>query len=383
MTGDNAARRAEDIGGQELSYAEVKAIASGNPAVLTLAEADAELQRLAVLGRNHADEQYLARRYRRDLPETISQLTKRVSDLEADQATASAHADDGIVIGDRPCDRELVADRLTARLGTVPDTVRETKRFPLGRYRGLDFGIVLHSGGAADVYLEGAATRYGMLSRDHHGPRAVLNAVDRLADSYDGPLATARRDLEIAKAQLRDYEARIDQPFEPKDYLEELTALRDQLKTALSGGTPEAGGQSQPAAAALAERIQALKSSHTIEATPERHRTRNVSAAEAITARIRRRTATQPTAEPIPEAESAAPTIQPATVATHEEAPTPVVVASPEASKPTPALPSGPALVTGSDNRQPVRHPAQPLRPTYRERVTRARAKSDHQLSLF
>jgi len=37
MTGDNAARRAEDIGGQEPSYAEVKAIASGNPAVLTLA----------------------------------------------------------------------------------------------------------------------------------------------------------------------------------------------------------------------------------------------------------------------------------------------------------------------------------------------------------
>ena len=33
ITGDNAARRAEDIGSQELSYAEVKAIASGNPAV--------------------------------------------------------------------------------------------------------------------------------------------------------------------------------------------------------------------------------------------------------------------------------------------------------------------------------------------------------------
>ena len=51
MAGDCAARRAEDIGGQELSYAEVKAIASGNPAVLTLSEADAELQRLAVLRR--------------------------------------------------------------------------------------------------------------------------------------------------------------------------------------------------------------------------------------------------------------------------------------------------------------------------------------------
>jgi hypothetical protein len=52
MTGESSVRRAEDIGGQELSYAEVKAIASGNPAVLTLAEADAELQRLSILKKN-------------------------------------------------------------------------------------------------------------------------------------------------------------------------------------------------------------------------------------------------------------------------------------------------------------------------------------------
>src|SRR5207302_4024267 len=84
MSGDNAARRAEDIGSQELSYAEVKAIASGNPAVLTLAEADAELQRLSVLKKNHADEQYLGRRSLRELPDTIARLTKRVEDLTQD-----------------------------------------------------------------------------------------------------------------------------------------------------------------------------------------------------------------------------------------------------------------------------------------------------------
>src|SRR6202011_1068800 len=53
MTGESAVRRADDIGSQELSYAEVKAIASGNPAVLVLAEADAEVQRLGILKRNH------------------------------------------------------------------------------------------------------------------------------------------------------------------------------------------------------------------------------------------------------------------------------------------------------------------------------------------
>ena len=101
MTGENAARRAEDIHGQELSYAEVKAIASGNPAVLTLAEADAELQRLTVLKKNHADEQYLARRSLRELPETIASLSQRLANLTADLDTAKAHADDDITIGDR------------------------------------------------------------------------------------------------------------------------------------------------------------------------------------------------------------------------------------------------------------------------------------------
>ena len=101
MTGDNAARRAEDIGGQELSYAEVKAIASGNPAVLTLAEADAELQRLTLLKKNHLDEQYVARRSVNGLPGTIASLSDRLSRLTADHATAKSHATDAMSIGGR------------------------------------------------------------------------------------------------------------------------------------------------------------------------------------------------------------------------------------------------------------------------------------------
>jgi hypothetical protein len=175
----------------------------------------------------------------------------------------------------------------------------------------------------------------------------VLNALERLADSYGGPLATARRDLEIARGQLRDYETRLDMPFEQKDYREELTGLRDQLKAVLAGGTTDAGGQPLPTAAILADRIQALKSSHTIEGTPERPRTRNASAAEAITARIRKRIARQPAAEP--------------TTPIPEEAP------------------ASPIAVIAEDF-QPTK--VQPFRPTYREQVARGEKKV-HQLSLF
>src|SRR3954470_727652 len=91
MSGESGVRAAEDIGGQELSYAEVKAIASGNPAALTLAEAGAELQRLFTLRKHHADEQSLARRNVRELPEAISRLEKRLAELTADRETARAH----------------------------------------------------------------------------------------------------------------------------------------------------------------------------------------------------------------------------------------------------------------------------------------------------
>src|SRR5438270_2259939 len=106
ITGDNSARRAEDIGGQELSYAEVKAIASGNSAVLTLAEADAELQRLTLLKKNHLDEQYVARRSVRDLPGTIAKLNERLSKLTTDEATATTHASDPVTISKRACSQK-------------------------------------------------------------------------------------------------------------------------------------------------------------------------------------------------------------------------------------------------------------------------------------
>ena len=159
---------------------------------------------------------------------------------------------------------------LAKQLNALPDKVHETRPVPLGTYRGLRFGLVLYPHGAPDVFLEGATMRHASLSRDSHGPRAVLNALDRLAGSYDAQAATARKDLAIAEGQLRDYQARLGQPFTHNAYLAELTDLRDELKAALS----EAAPQSLPPAGETAQRIQALKAAHVVEATPERPGTR-------------------------------------------------------------------------------------------------------------
>ncbi len=55
LLGDATVRRAEDVDSAALTYAEVKAIASGNPLVIEKAQVDAEVMRLTRLQKQHAD----------------------------------------------------------------------------------------------------------------------------------------------------------------------------------------------------------------------------------------------------------------------------------------------------------------------------------------
>jgi len=288
MTGESAARRAEDIGGQELSYAEVKAIASGNPAVLTLAEADAELQRLTILNKNHSDEQFLARRRVRELPTTIAELSQRLAGLTADLATVTAHAADPVMIGNHSYSREDAPSALGQTLDSLPHHVQTQRQFHLGVYRGLRFGIVLYPHSAPAVCLEGAAPQQSILW-EHRGPRAVLNALERMADICGPECKRVRQDLAISEAQLRDYQSRLGARFPHDSYLSQLTVLRDQLKAGLSGATPTEGAEAGPTVAELADQIKALKASNSIDTAPQRIRQKQSTAEEPVTARIRRK----------------------------------------------------------------------------------------------
>ena len=296
MTGDSAVRKAEDVGSQELSYAEVKAIASGNPAVLTLAEAEAELHRLAILKKNHADEQYLARRSLKDLPARIERLASHLEQLEADTGTATANENNPILLGERSFSRDKAVEQLGSRLEQLPEHVGEPRQIPLGVYRGLRFGMVLHPQFPPDVFCEGSCRHRAPLARNA-GPRAVLNALDRLIEGFGEEAERARQDVAVAEAQLRDYQARLGTPFPHEAYLAELAVLRDQLRHVLSGRGPEPGAESPPDPAELAARIKALKASQIIDASGERSGRSAPAAEEPVTQRIRRRATSQAVAQ--------------------------------------------------------------------------------------
>jgi N12 class adenine-specific DNA methylase len=262
ITGTNALRCAEDIGGQELSFAEVKAIASGNPGVLTLAECDAELQRLAILRKSHLDEQFVARRSVRELPGRIENMTEELARRRADLATLEAHRGDPLTIDGVAYERADAIAVLGQRLERVPAAGPARRRVELGVFRGLRFGLTIDPRLPPAVYLHGHGVRESDLLRDHQGARAVVNALDRLASAYDSDCRRLHEDLCVAEGQLRDYRRRVGVPFAQEQFVCALTELRDALRTALSETTPESAG---PSARELVERIELLRRGHGAE----------------------------------------------------------------------------------------------------------------------
>ncbi|MGH9243962.1 MAG: methyltransferase domain-containing protein [Acidimicrobiales bacterium] len=81
--GDLPDRDVDDIGDQALSFAEVKALATGDPLVLEKAAVDADVARLARLERAHHDDQHRLRRTLDTATHRAEKAEHRAADLEA------------------------------------------------------------------------------------------------------------------------------------------------------------------------------------------------------------------------------------------------------------------------------------------------------------
>ena len=74
--------------------------------------------------------------------------------------------------------------------------------------------------------------------------------------------------LPLSETKLRDFEARLGATFPHERYIDELSALRDELKVALSATSQEGTEPKARTAGELSDLIKALKETHTVEAVP-------------------------------------------------------------------------------------------------------------------
>lgn len=88
MTSKSPVRSAEDVDEQALSYAEIKALASGNPMIKEKMDLDIEVSKLKLLKANHLSQKYaLEDAISKDFPKQIAETQVRIAGYGADIAT--------------------------------------------------------------------------------------------------------------------------------------------------------------------------------------------------------------------------------------------------------------------------------------------------------
>ena len=254
MKGDKGIRSLEDVELAALSYAEVKALASGNPMVIEKAGVDAELAKLSTLftvwrNQRYANESEVGR-----LPMLIEALEKKMVLYEQDAARVEPQSMQGIkleLLGRRVEGRDDVCDALRATVKSVKEDVRATHRMIeriVGRFGGFELGI--RAGRGEEVpqfYLSGGCLYHAEPYQT--GPALVAGLLAALG-SVGKHHADAMEQLKTRRKRLEDIRLELARPFEHEGRLVGLVERQRALLKALDLDKDEAGSRSADAAEA-------------------------------------------------------------------------------------------------------------------------------------
>jgi hypothetical protein len=243
MRGETSVRSAEDLESGALTYAEIKAIASGNPAVVEKIKIDTEVRKLDQLRAVHANQQRHIRWEIRDLPRQITEAKEHLTHIEADIATRNAN-DSGefaMTVGGRVFSgkgaREEGAKALTfAVLSWRDDQTMQTRGTLRGfdlmsRGRGGAFGLLQEDEHVPDLFVRGRATYPANLNAEN--PIGTVQSIDHTLRNLDKLAAEQQNRVARIEKELADYQSQADRPFEREERLKQLLARQAELNSLL------------------------------------------------------------------------------------------------------------------------------------------------------
>ena len=236
MTSKSPVRSAEDIDETALSYAEIKALCTGNPLIKERMDLDIDVQRLRLLKANYLSQKYaLEDKIAKYLPQEIRQHEQSIAGYEADMAHLAENTcpdADGfspMVIENKGYTTKKTAASAileACQAMTSPDPV------PLGAYRG--FAMVVRFDSISREYrvtLSNKMSYTTALGTDLYGNIARL---DNALAGIEAQRAAAREELENAKQQLATAREQVNRPFPQEDELKAKSARLDELNIALN-----------------------------------------------------------------------------------------------------------------------------------------------------
>ena len=236
MTSKSPVRSCEDIDETALSYAEIKALCTGNPNIKEKMDLDIDVQRLRLLKANHLSQRYaLEDQIIKELPQEIARYEQYIEGYtsDMDRLKNNTHPnEDGFspmeVEGTVYTDKKAAGSAILAacKAMTSPDPV------PLGQYRGFAMDLSFESlFREFKVTLKGALYYTTPLGTDIFGN---ILRLDNLLGSMEERINTCREQLENTKVQLENAKLEVEKPFPQEDELKTKSARLDELNILLN-----------------------------------------------------------------------------------------------------------------------------------------------------
>ena len=248
MTSKAPVRSCEDVDEAALSYAEVKALATGNPAVKEKMALDVDVAKLKLLKANHMNNQYrLEDDIARNFPQQIAKLTEIIDRYKADIAHFSEHK----ITDPEQFSMEISGKVFTekketgaALLAVCKDIKSVDAAMDIGSYQGFNMRIQFDSWSKEFIL----SVKHESVAKVRLGADALGNItrINNLLESYPERLAEAEQRLETVQEQLANAKAEVGKPFPKEEELNQKLERLSELNALLNMDEREDTEAEQP-----------------------------------------------------------------------------------------------------------------------------------------
>jgi N12 class adenine-specific DNA methylase len=221
-------RKIEDVDAPALTYAEVKAIASGNPLVMEKAQIDAEVMRLTRLRGQHSETLFFNRRSLRHAQEDVPRLDEKITNMGADLKLRQNTQGDAfyLKIGKQTFRGREAAGESLNRLAQTHHL--DDKIIDVGTFAG--FTLQFWPERIGEIMVKGKNAYPAKISESSLG---TISSMEHVVRSLDDHTNQYRETRTATLRKIEDLKPHVASPFPHEDKLQTLIHRQQEIMDTL------------------------------------------------------------------------------------------------------------------------------------------------------
>ncbi|MBP3462908.1 MAG: DEAD/DEAH box helicase family protein [Clostridia bacterium] len=235
MTSKTPVRFAEDIDETALSYAEIKALAAGNPLIIEKTELDTQVAKLKLLKQTHLSNIYaMEDKVIKFYPNEIKRLEIRIQNIEEDIShlkNNSKNTDDfqGMIIkGENIIEKKDAGQKII----DICKSMTNKEPIEIGEYKG--FKMILSFDTFDRTFHLDMKNKLSYNVELGSDPFGNITRIDNVLNNIENKLETTKNNLEDTKKQFENAKLETQRPFPQEEELKQKSKRLDELNIQLN-----------------------------------------------------------------------------------------------------------------------------------------------------